>query len=230
MAATKKKKASTKKARSITGKEWRQIRLAPGAVFRDLKLTDCTIDNCHVAGTEYTTFERVSLTRTKARVNRLDKVICRDVTIEELRSGREPTFLTNCLFDRVMLRGFIGDLMMNLRPEYLSAEEKKLAAAFYDGVEWALDLREATFGSLQLYPIPGELVRIDPKRHCLVDKAKLRADPSWQDLDEVLAFSLEQLLEGPGKLGVLVAGERSKYFEDWKKDHATLRARGFALP
>jgi hypothetical protein len=96
------------------------------------------------------------------------------------RAGPSPLYLFACVFDRVRLAGRLAAIKIN--PEYdmlechPAAQARWVAAmrAFYEGVEWALDISEAAFGSApSLEAIPGHLVRRDPSRHVLVRREAL---------------------------------------------------------
>lgn len=223
--------------REFRKKTYEGIKVPPGVVARDVSFVDCSFERCGtpvglldaaLEGPAFVTLERSGFVRPKSNVQRLALVILREVTIEDWHTGREPVFVTNCLFDRVTLRGFIGDLMVQSALPELTNAELDIALDFYDSVEWALDIRDAKFSSLTLTGIPGEKIRFDPKRHCRVLCDELRATDAWRDLPENLVNQIEDWCRLPYASVVTVAGERSKYFDQWRKEHAVLRKRGYA--
>jgi hypothetical protein len=82
------------------------------------------------------------------------------------------------LCDRVTLIGEFGDFFRN-NAEKLSPAQRRFAASFYEGVEWALDISRARFRGLDLRSLPGHLVRRDPARHALILTERVAADRAW---------------------------------------------------
>jgi hypothetical protein len=76
-------------------------------------------------------------------VQHISLVILRDVEIEDWHAGRRPVFVRNCLFDRVVLRGFIGDVLLDAKLEALANSELDVALDFYDVNRIAFWLRLA---------------------------------------------------------------------------------------
>lgn len=223
--------------RTFRKETYERIEVPPGVVARNVSFVDCKFERCSTPvglldtaskGPAFVTLEQSEFLRPKTNVQRISLVVLREVTIEDWHTGREPVFVRNCLFDRVTLRGFIGDLMVQSELDQLTNAELDIALDFYDEVEWALDIREAKFSSLTLTGLPGDKVRFDPKRHCRVLCDELRGTDAWRDLPENLVDKIEDWCALPYASVVSVAGERSKYFDEWKKEHALLRKRGWA--
>jgi hypothetical protein len=213
------------------------VTVPPGAHASELSFVDCKFDRCRtpvgllnaaLEGPAFVTLERSEFVRPKSDVQRISLVVLREVTIEDWHTGREPVFVKNCLFDRVSLRGFVGDLMVQSELAELTNAELEIALDFYDSVDWALDIRQASFGSTTLSGVPGEKVLFDPERHCRVFKDRLLANAGWREFPETLVSSIESWLELPYASVVTIAGDRSKYFDQWKADHALLREHGYA--
>lgn len=214
-----------------------EIAVPSGVIAEDVSFVECKFERCRTpvelidaapTGLSFVTLEHAKFERTKSDVQCISLVILRDVLIEDWHTGREPVFLRNCLFDRVTLRGFIGDVLVQSDWRLVANAELEVALDFYDSVEWALDIREASFGSCTLSGVPGDKVRFDPARHCRVDIEKLRANDAWRALPEELVDKIEDWLQLPYASVVSIAGERSKYFEDWSREHALLRKHGYA--
>src|SRR5262249_10575537 len=153
----------------------------------------------------------------------------REVTIDTCR--RNPTFVvSNCLFDRVTMRGDFGSWMVVRLADHLSPAQAAIADAFYDGVDWALDIRAARFASLTWRGVPGDKGRRDPERHGRLDKQRLLADRSWESYaDKGLVAVLSATLDRPKETEILCANELSRNFAAAKQRLAMLRAAGFAV-
>lgn len=213
------------------------IAVPAGFATADVSFVDCKFERCRTpaglldappSGPSFITLERARFERAKSNVQQIGLLILREVLIEDWHTGREPVFVRNCLFDRVTLRGFIGDVLVQTAWKAVGNAELEVALDFYDCVEWAIDIREAKFGSFTLTGVPGDKVRFDPERHCRVLVDELRTNDAWRDFPEALVDTIEDWCELPTDSFVSIAGERSKYFDDWKREHALLRKHGFA--
>ena len=76
--------------------------------------------------------------------------------------------------------------------------------------------------------IPPDKVLLDPERHVVLHKARVRADASWKKLPPPLVRRLAFWLSLPRDQEVLVASDRSPYFEQQQQTHRALRESGFA--
>lgn len=225
-------------AKTFAKRRFADVRVDAGTFARDLVFVDCTFEGCDLGGMHpegpldhpaYVTVERVTLIRPKCESTQLSLAILRDVVVDDWYGAKEPTFFRNFLFDRVTLRGRVKNAILRAEPERLSNRELDVALDFYDGVEWALDVREANFESFELRgAIPGEKVRRDPKRHCLLFKDRLRQDARWRKFSEERVDFLEERLSEPGDTDVLFASDRSKSFPKDLEFHALLRSKGYA--
>ncbi|MCM2316160.1 MAG: hypothetical protein NDJ92_13520 [Thermoanaerobaculia bacterium] len=194
------------------------LRASPGQTIsiRDLELVDCSQRSSALAG-----------------------AVLDEVVVDGLRNLSDmPLFLEGVVFRHVTLRGRIAQFKINPAEALVSwdSPEAKQALAgqrrFYAGIDWALDIREAsfTFGP-DLQFVPGRLVRFDPSTQALVHRAAFAGvDPSslpWEK--SALEIGIQWFLEdGPYEECVIVAPKKSKAF---KRDLAAiemLRARGLA--
>jgi len=104
--------------------------------------------------------------------------------------------------------------------------------AYYQTVDWALDLREAEFqGSIDLHCMPGSLIRRDPETQVLIKRSSLK-DVDWRSLfwgkssfDLAIQWFLE---DGLYDDVVLIAPKRAAYLKDDLQAIAMLRSEGIA--
>jgi hypothetical protein len=179
----------------VNGKETRTKQ-----TYRDVKLTHgkgplgavdfvrCTLDHCMIDGiggrivVRHATLERCTLRMVYAR-----NVVFDDCVLAHPKATHRQS-LIGCAFKHVVLRGSVG--WIHIEPwtddSYVAKSFiVKLAeanAAFYRGVDWALDLREVEEGDLRIHGVPLELVRRDPSRQLLVRREDA-AHPVWTRID-----------------------------------------------
>src|SRR5262245_39180038 len=121
--------------------------LAAGATVRDARFFQCSFIRCGHDPSEFACIERTTLERTTLKTRTISALILREVMVDTCK--RNPTFLvSNCLFDRVTMKGEFGSWFFAWFDEHLSPAQRTYAAAFYEEVEWALDIREARFRDL----------------------------------------------------------------------------------
>ncbi len=116
-------------------------------------------------------------------------------------------------------------------PEQVALDQAN--AAYYESVDWALDISRAESVELQLRGIPAELIRRDPETQVVVTRKAAMAG-EWRELksvqDSVYCFSLDRMLKQGAEDIVLVADKRAR---DFKQSYAAihdLRAAGIAQP
>lgn len=116
----------------------------------------------------------------------LDTTVLENVTLHNLkRHGSSPLFLWGCVFKHVKLSGSLSGLKINRSAGPLHPDQQKWDAAilaFYDTVDWALDISDAKFkGGCTFEAIPGHLIRRNPETQVLVKRNKLQAS-DWRRL------------------------------------------------
>lgn len=154
--------------------------------FREIQLVDCRVWACHV-------FHAV-----------IDGVV-----VDGLKTGggggRTIGFsVIGCALRHVVLRGQIGSIDISLATEPWHPTKPSLMkrlfpkgdpgrrapesdidganARFYEDLDWALDISEGSFYSLQLRGVPASLIRRDQATQAIVTRAKAR-DRAWESLD-----------------------------------------------
>lgn len=166
--------------------------------------------------------------------------VIEDVLVDGLKNMSDmPLFLEDSVFRHVTLRGRISQFKINPSAEVAGGPASEALAiaghrAFYEDVDWALDITEAefTFGP-DLQFVPGSLIRFDPATQARVRRSSFEGVDCdalpWKGSD--LEIGLEWFLEdGPYDEAVLVAPRKAKSF---KRDLAAiemLRERGLAEP
>jgi len=103
-------------------------------------------------------------------------------------------------------------------------------AAFYATVDWAIDITEATYGSLSISGVPTRLIRRKPENTAVVTR-QAALEGKWKDLtmkrglfNVVIAWFLEDGYDDV----LLIACPKSKRYEDDLADLSILRDAGVA--
>lgn len=130
------------------------------ATVRNVTLVKCDMVRCHASSV---VFENVTLDNTNMRASNV---------------------FDGCLFDRVTLRGHIGAFVAEtaqwtrtLRSHQEVPDAiRELHAAFYENVEWALDLTGLKSGKVDIGDIPIELVRVNPELCFIMSRERAMKD------------------------------------------------------
>jgi len=143
------------------------------------------------------------------------------------------------VFKHVVVRGRIGRLMCSPlissmageTPEQRAFDEAN--AAYYEGVDWALDISQAEANEIAISGVPARLVRRDPETQVVVTRETALAG-EWRSLEHVMACWFETAIEGMLLDGepdvVLVAGRRDREFRKLMAAIEQLRAAGITEP
>ena len=168
---------------------------APGA-FENIRFERCLFSQCKIGATTYAGW-RVHLRNiqivdcSSLVMSRTGPVIAEDCLIDGLHTDDYITALSQPLLRHVTLRGRIGNFGISDSPVLpISAQSKReyealkaaLTAeknAFYNTVDWALDIREAEAEYINVHGIPLDLIRRDPEAQMIVPRQKME-DPEWE--------------------------------------------------
>ena len=210
-----------------------------GATFADLEFRRCRFQSCALS----VTFEPAR--RSTARNIRLidctvEASNVRTAVIEEsLVSGLKTIGLFQvwaAVFRHVTIEGRIGRVMLTPHVAPLTATPAQQRAfdeanaAFYESVDWALDISNAEFEEVELTGIPGHLIRRDPQTSVLITRdSALRG--TWRTLDLAGTWwpeSLEGVAKGRSPSEVLVAPARHRKFRRLMDGLQQLRDAGIA--
>jgi hypothetical protein len=195
------------------------VRAAPGSWnrFSDISLRDVSHWNCSISGAAV---ERVML-------HNLKKV------------GSAPLFLWGSVFRNVKLSGRIAGIKINRdlhiprKPTEQHNWDQRVLA-YYDSVDWAIDISEAKFpGGTSFEAIPGNLVIRDPTTQALIKRQSL-AGRDWRALNydgtainvAISWFESASLFDSV----VVVARSDPKYAARDLRVLDTLRTEGIAEP
>ncbi|MFC9932299.1 hypothetical protein [Streptomyces sp. NPDC127190] len=166
-----------------------------GLVVRDTLVQGCTVDRCQVQG-----------------------VYFEGVTVDGL-NAKQIHRLYGCVFNRVVLKGNIGPIMVMPPHRGLSDRELHIAGMVekYRGVEWALDISEASFVDADFYCVPGDLVKYDPETQVLLRRDKFDGIHAG-DLPTYAGIWVSRFTETPFNSIVAIAPRRSKSFSKYMQD------------
>ncbi|MEW1860704.1 hypothetical protein AB0399_10055 [Streptomyces sp. NPDC088194] len=176
-----------------------------GLVVRDALIQGCTVDRCQVQG-----------------------VYFEDLTVDGL-NAKQIHRMYGCVFNRVVLKGKVGPVMVMPPHGGLADRERHMAGLVerYRGVEWALDISEASFVDADFYCVPGDLVKYDPETQILLRREKFKG-VEIESLPTYAGIWVSRFSETPFDSLVAVAPKRSKSFSKYMHDIEWLHAQGYA--
>ncbi|MEU3622782.1 hypothetical protein BS329_09740 [Amycolatopsis coloradensis] len=211
--------------------EYRKI-IESAATFTDLAFEQCAfvggvIMQEHDDPTYPLALSNISLHKCKVGNVVLYGLRCDNVVVDTLSHGK-PIEFEACVFDRVTFRGSLGAVRFS---PAIDEEPRKSfapgAAKLYEEIDWALDITEAEFSDIEIWDVPGHLVKRDPETQFLVRRATAAA----ADIDALPPYArvlVERAAEAPYDTSVLAAPIRSKSFEEALDALRTLRDLGIA--
>ncbi|WP_455351365.1 hypothetical protein [Streptomyces sp. SYSU K217416] len=212
--------------------------IGSGRELAGYELVRCEFNGCDLAQFDDPALGLVvrDLTAERVTVRRsfVDGVRFEDVEVNGLAVA-SLMHLNGCVFRRVTLRGRIGPIMTT--PPSFSLPEETQAAfaagvkAFYAradaDMDWALDISEAEFEEVDLYYVPGHLVRRDPETQFLLHRDRL-AGVDFGSLSTFAKIAVDRFEVTPFDSIVAVAPRRSAYFAEALAGYEELRALGVA--
>jgi hypothetical protein len=180
----------------------------------DVDLVDCSEKGCYVEGAVLT-----------------------DVTLDGLLvQDAIPLKLAACAFNRVTLRGELGQIIIrpklhmafrDLQPAYGAAN-----AALYAQTDWALDISGARGCAVDVQGIPSRLIRRDPETQAVMTFGQALAG-RWREIDLTgtpFGVHAKIILETGAEDMVLTADHSSANFAYQVAKLAELRSFGCVLP
>jgi hypothetical protein len=187
------------------------------------------------------TIRNVTLRNTKAYGFQLSGAIIEDVVVETTKGGKSPFFLRGNVYRHVTLKGRIAwtSIRGQVNPPLEMPEEErqriivewdKANAEYYKTVDWALDITQADYGSLDIDGVPTRLVRRNPQNTGVVTR-KRALEGKWRKVvwsNGVFHFVISDLLRDGYEDALLIACPRSKNYKDQLEDLQTLRDMGVA--
>lgn len=158
---------------------------------------------------------------------------------ENIKIVGDLIFFRACAFRHVTLRGRIGDFKMSGIAEFddetatLNRAFERANSAFYEDVDWALDISEAEFGSSEFWGVPARLIRRDPKCQVVVTREKAMRG-TWRDLKIPVLWQvyIQMLLERglPDAVFAAPRRDRRNKFQNMVDGLNMLRDAGVAEP
>src|SRR5262245_17380858 len=216
-------------------------------VIRDLRLEGCTFDGWAGFMPDWTrpdpkkrpTVRNVTLKDTNAFGAFLDGAIIEDVTVDTTKAGKHPLFLRGNAYRHITFLGRIGHLELRgrINPPLEWPDDDRLRvieewdranAAYYKDVDWAIDIRQATYGSLHISGVPARLIRRNPENTAVVTRKRALAG-KWRNLPfSSFHIAISMLLDDGYNDVVLIACPQSKKYAEDLAELATLRTAGVA--
>jgi len=132
------------------------------------------------------TFENITLVMCRTFFPHINQVILRNCSIEGGLMVREIALVFGALFDQVKVSGKIGSVNVFPLVDLLESNHRHQGAydeysrQFYESVEWALDISEASFSALQIHGVPPAKVIINGHDQVLVSREKCESENAWQ--------------------------------------------------
>jgi len=169
--------------------------------------------------------------------------IVEDVLIDGFKTHGQLFQTWGAVFKHVVLKGKIDRLMISgaVLPSLLISKKDRqaeLAAfakaniAYYESVDWALDISQGEFKELEIRGIPGRLIRRDPETQILVTReTAMRGE--WRKLKfrtNVTSVCFNLFLDRQDTDMLFVAEKRNPHFRDDLADLQLLRKSGIAEP
>jgi hypothetical protein len=218
-------------------------------LVEDVEFRRCTVERCHWPPRHRATADpadrpvvrHVKVVRCHATYSHLSPIVAEDCEIDTVwfHNGKwGPTRIVGSAFRHVVIKGKVtGSIVFTPSPRvdglragrdvtndpYVVANRK-----FYEGVDWALDIREASFTSVEFSSgIPAGLIRRDPETQVVLRRASV-ADGRWRNqIHDVLAtIWIEDFLTAGFPDTILVAGKRGKSFANEMAAISQLREAG----
>ena len=112
-------------------------------------------------------------------------------------------------------------------PEETRAAFDSAIVAYYQDVDWALDISAAEFSDADFYMVPGELVRRDPETQFLIHRDVVD-ETKDVELPAYAQISISRFEVTPFDSLVAIAPKRSKNFRRYLEDFRYLRQAGLA--
>lgn len=210
-----------------------------GATFSNIVFSKCAFEACAISVTLRpelrSTIRKVNITSCEQRGCGIYCAVFEDVWIENLKTnGLLQTW--GSVFKHVTLKGRLGRLMFSqaIAPSRATLEQQRtfdeVNAAFYDNVDWAMDIREAEFEECDIRSVPAGLIQRDPETQVVVKRSNA-ARGQWRKLDLSKTYwhvALDLFLERGDQDIVLVAPKRHKKFRDLLQGLKMLKDIGVA--
>ena len=143
-----------------------------------------------------------------------------DIDVTDIRGGgRAWSYLWGCAYRHVILRGWIAGLTFKWQSHFSPQDhrvEKRYQKAnqkLYEAVDWAIDVSEAKFTTLQtLSGIPPHLVRRDPTTQFVLTRTSAEAIVREKP-HSIWSIVAEELIKSPMPGEVVIVGRGAERHE-----------------
>ena len=215
-----------------------------GTTFEDLNFERCTFNNCAISLTkdvaQRAVVRNVLLKQCTSINCGIGPAIFDDVTVDGLATN-DLLILWGPLFKHVTLKGKIGKLKINSAVHHVDRSPEvqspfdSARAEFYANVDWALDIREASFQEFEVQGVPARLVLRDPATQVVVTRQRA-LQKGWREKissnNTFWPYVIDMFLEDDEPDIVLVApkGKSKKKYSELLDGLDDLRQAGVAEP
>ena len=212
-----------------------------GRTFSEIEFRKCSFLSSAISITRKpelrSTVRDVRLIQCEQRGCALEAAIVEDVLVDGFKTnGLFQTW--GAVFKHVTLRGKIERVMISpyVAPSIATEKQQRAFdeanAAYYAGVDWALDISEAEFEEIDIRRVPARLIRRDPETQVVVTRERAM-EGGWRNLDlsktDWAGYIDLFLKDGDAEL-VLAAPKRDRKYRDHLDGLKMLRDAGVAEP
>jgi hypothetical protein len=213
-----------------------------GRTFSNLEFRRCRFVSSRISITRKprrrSTIRNVKLIQCEVLGCALGTAIVEDVVVDGVKTHGQLFQTWGAVFKRVTLKGNIGRIMISpavatgmAKPrEQLAFDEAN--AAYYAGVDWALDISEARFEGCDIRRVPAHLIRRDPETQMVITREKALLG-EWRRIDLSRTYwdtAIELFLEDGDPDVVLVAPKSHPRYRAYLDGLKKLRDAGVAEP
>jgi hypothetical protein len=201
-------------------------------LLEDIEFRRCTVERCQnprkpSGPDDRSVVRNLTLLRCHVTASELPPVVAEDCIVDTVWLHRGiwgPQVLRGWAFRHVVIRGNItGSLALTPGPSWPGLRATSDATSdpyvvanrrFYEAVDWALDISEARFTSVEFGSgIPASLIRRDPETQVILRRSTL-VGSGWEGRvqDELARIWIDDFLRSGFEDTVLVAGKRGRAF------------------
>jgi hypothetical protein len=212
-----------------------------GRTFSDLEFRRCRFEDSAISVNlnprRRSIVRNVKLVQCEVRGCVVYAAILEDVVVDRLKT-HQVLQTWAAVFKHVTLKGKIGRIMISsaVAPGVAKPRDQRAFdganAAYYSGVDWALDVSEAEFEECDIRGVPAHLIRRDPETQVVVTREKALPG-GWRKLDlsgTHWATAIELFLERGYQDTVYVAPKRHPRYWALLDGLKKLRDAGVAEP
>ncbi|HXR89871.1 MAG TPA: hypothetical protein VN750_06260 [Steroidobacteraceae bacterium] len=227
------------------GQTFRKLYDRDGALcLEDIRLESCVFENCALSLTKNvhlrSVVRNVSIKDCAANGCGIGPAIFENVEVDGLATN-DLLIVWAATFYHVKLAGDIGKMKINPWAHFVDRTEAtqgpftRSREAFYQTIDWALDISEARFKGFDVTGIPARLFRRDPESQAVVTRERVTSENGQRiakaDGNPWLPWIRGALSDGSSD-GVLVTplGAPKRQYEEFLRGLQQLRDLGIVEP